>query len=130
MAATDVEFERSSGTAEQLPKGAASDLNAALPTKQPSAPEVQVAVPQMANPADYVPSYQAEDDDMAFVTGPTTRPDEPVTTGIFPGRSEPLSPSVAKALPQMSMMAARPDASPEFRAMVAYLVREAQAGGG
>jgi len=40
MAATDMEFEQNAGTPDQLPQGAASDLNAALPeTGEPHPPE-------------------------------------------------------------------------------------------
>ena len=126
MAATDMEFEQNAGTPEQMPQGAATELNEALPTtKTPTEPESVVDMPiEYAKPADFEPGYQAEDEDMGFVTGPTTRPQEAVTAGTTaPARTQ-LSPEVRRNLPALVRLASRPDASEDLKALVAFLVRQ------
>ena len=128
MAATDMEIEQNAGTPEQLPQGEASALNEALPTtKTPTEPESLVEeVPiEYAQPSDYEPTYAPEDEDMSFVTGPTTRPDEGVTTGTTaPQLRVQLSADVRRQLPALARLAARPDASNDLKALVAFLLRQ------
>ena len=126
MAATDMEIEQNAGTPEQLPQGEASALNEALPTtKTPAEPEALVETPiEYAPPSDYEPTYTPEDEDMSFVTGPTTRPDEGVTTGTTAPTRTGLSPEVRRNLPALVRLASRPDASADLKALVAFLIRQ------
>src|ERR1051326_4413718 len=85
MAAEDITFQADQGTPEQLPQGAATQLNDALPTETASPPETaagpEAAAPQPATPADYEPKFTPATDDESFLVGPTTRPAEPLTAG-------------------------------------------------
>jgi hypothetical protein len=122
MAATDLEFQANQGTPEQLPQGAATQLNEANPQPadqgQATAPAEEI---QPAQPADYEPQYQPATDDEEFLTGPTTRPDEDVTAGAVMGDRVP--PHVRSQLPALQAAADAPGASAELQALVSYLSR-------
>src|SRR3990170_3392366 len=131
MAATDATFEQSAGTPEQLPQGAATELNEALPTATPGEPEssaeeaaAEVEVPvEPALPQDFDPMFAPETEEDDFIAGPTLSPDEPQTVGAV--RRAPLSPRVRRSLPLLQQLAAEPDSSPQLRALVALLLPEA-----
>lgn len=135
MAATDTTFQQDSGTPGQLPQGAATELNNALPTETASAPasdaeaaaseaaaEQEVPV-EMAAPADYEPVFQPASEEDDFIAGPTLRPDEPQTLGT--SRRAPIPANVRRSLPVLQRLAAEPGASPQLIALVALLTREA-----
>lgn len=139
MAATDVEFEQGAGSPEQLPQGATQELNAALPTSTASEPvsEAEAAagaagaaapveeVPiEPALPQDYDPVWAPETEEDDFIAGPTLSPEEPQSVGA--GRRQPLSAQVRRSLPLLQQMAAEPGASPQLRALVSLMLREAQ----
>jgi hypothetical protein len=128
MSVPEAEFQQGGGTPEQLPQGAAQGLNeglAQVPEEggAPAAAPLEEEVPETATPADYEPAYQPETDDDAFLTGPTTRPDEPVTAGVNDRADIPAS--LRRALPLLVDAANTPGASPQLRSLVNFLVREA-----
>lgn len=103
--------------------GEATALNqavAAIPDQgqQPQMPEEQV---QPAQAADYEPQFEPMTEDEAFLTGPSTRPDEALTTGTTPQPRVP--PHVRKQLPALQAAAQAPGASAELQALVSYLLR-------
>ena len=126
MAATDITYQQDAGDPNQLQQGAASELNAALPTETASAPQsdaeaaaAQAAamVPvQPAVPADYQPQYQPQTEDEQLLFDQTARPNEPLLAGVSPDRSIP--PQLAGVLPLLSAWAAEPDAPPQLKALV------------
>ena len=62
-----------------------------------------------------------EDDSLLF--GPTTRPNEHVTTGSFPpGKMPPPTRAVTRALPALVRASKDPDASPQLKEMVRLLM--------
>ena len=137
MSATDMEFQKGTGP-EQLPAGAATEANAQLPTLTASQPDPMAGAPEAAAPAapedgaedlvpaqaaDYNPIYQPQSEDEAFLTDPTTRPDEAQWVGTGPQPT--LPPAVARQLPALQRAAAEPGASPELQVLVAYLLRRA-----
>ena len=132
------QVQQGAGTAEQLPQGEATALNEAMPTGtelaasgQPedqvpttgAAPAEDTAEPDFAAQSDYEPQYQPEGEDDDFVTGPTTRPDEPVTTGAFGGPRRGLSPDLVAALPVFEEAANLPDAPPQIRILMGALAQ-------
>lgn len=135
MAAEDLAVEQSteSGPGSDLPQGAASELNAALPTQTVSEGEMieapgaegEAADLEMAEASDYEPMYVPEDDDDAFITGPTIRPDEPVTMGVTAASPRRLSPDLLRHLPDITAAAAMPGASATLKTVADFLVREA-----
>jgi hypothetical protein len=133
MARTDAEFEQGAGTAEQLPQGATEQLNEALPTTTPGEPETALEAttepsgaipePELAMPQDFEPVYAPESEEDDFIAGPTLSPDEPQTVGAT--RRVQVPPNVRRSLPLLQQMAAEPSASPQLRALVSLLLREA-----
>ncbi len=135
------QVQQNAGTADQLQKGEAGALNDAMPTGtelaasgqpdvalQPQAtgaapPEQDMSEPDLAAQSDYEPQYQPEGADDDFVTGPTTRPDEPVTTGAFGGPRRGLSPDLVAALPVFEEAANLPDAPPQIRVLMGALAQ-------
>lgn len=132
-------FQASEGSPEQLPRGAAAAANEgtnvvapdpieaavslteeeAMPAPE-AAPEEDVPV-EPATPQDFLPEFQAETEDEAFLTSPTLRPDEAQTVGTAPQRA--LAPNVRRNLGLLQQAAASPTASPQLRALVQYLLR-------
>lgn len=133
MGATDAEFEQGAPGAEQLPQGATEQLNEALPTTTPGEPETALEVttepsgalpePEYALPQDFEPTFAAETEEDDFIAGPTFNPDEPQTVGAT--RRIQVPPNVRRSLPILQQMAAEPTASPQLRALVSLLLREA-----
>lgn len=126
------EFQAGEGTPDQLPRGEATAVNEAN-TPQAKAPEAAKAPmeedtsePEMAAPADYEPLHQPEGDDEAFITGPTTRPDESVSTGAFARGPRSLSPRLAAAMPMFADAASLPDAPPQLLTLMALLAQDAE----
>ena len=140
MAAEDVAVQQdtASGPGADLPQGAASEVNAALPTQtvpdasgQPGAVEGGAAAadtsePEVAQPSDYEPMYTPETDDEQFITGPTTRPDESVSTGAFARGPKSLSPRLAGAMPLFVAASELPDAPPQLRVLMSLLAADAE----
>ena len=130
MAATDAEFQQNAPRAEQLPQGAASQLNEALPTTTPGEPEVAAAPaaeavePEFAMPQDYEPTYAPENEEDQFLVGPTLRPDEDITTGARYRTG--LDNGVKASLPFLQSAAAEASSSEELRALVGLLLRESE----
>ena len=136
------------GPSTALPEGAAAEVNANL--TEPSVPtgesidvpvpssgpdsggaeapaaEEDTSEPEMALDADYEPLYEPESESDAFVTGPTTRPEESVTTGAFAGTVRPLSPKLSAAMPVFVEAASLPDAPEQLKILVALLSRDAE----
>jgi len=133
MAAEDVEFQQNAPEAGQLPQGAVGQLNEALPTTTPAEPETALEAttepsgalpePEYALPQDYEPVYAPETEEDDFIAGPTLSPDEPQTVGAT--RRVRVPPNVRRSLPLLQQMAAEPTASPQLRALVSLLLREA-----
>lgn len=135
MAAEDITVQQDtgSGPGQSLPQGAASEVNANLPTETVSGPGEALAapaedqagadagLPEPAQPSDYEPVFQPENDDEDFLTGPTTRPDEPVTTGAFGGGRTALPPDAPTWMPVFVEAAQLPDAPPQLKALVRIL---------
>lgn len=143
MAELSVQQGTEGGPSTSLPQGAASEVNANLTeTTAPTGESIDVPVPsaapesggaeapaaaedtsepELAADTDYEPIYTPEGEDDVFITGPTTRPDENVTTGAFAGGVRPLSPELAAALPTFVEAASMPDAPEQLRALVALL---------
>jgi hypothetical protein len=127
------EYQAGFGGPDQLPFGAVSDVNASLPNlgraggNIPGAlSEAEVADRQAvapAEPSDYEPAYTPETDDDAFITGPTTRPDESQSVGAE--LTDRLPGHVRTQLPALQRAAAEPGASAQLQALVAYLLRTA-----
>jgi hypothetical protein len=126
------EVKAEQGTANQLPQGEATALNEAMPAEL--APEELAAAPEggqaaeddtseplAAEPSDYEPIYTPETDDEQFLVGPTTRPDEPVTTGAFAGAPASLPPDAAAWMPVFAQAAMLPDAPPQLKTLVRLL---------
>ncbi len=89
----------------------------------PLAPGEEDVPVEPAAPGDFLPEYQPETDDDVFLTGPTRRPDEAQTAGTEPRRG--LAPNVRRNINLLQEAAASPNASPELRALVSYLIRNA-----
>lgn len=147
MAETD--FVASEGSAEQLPRGAATQLNentnvqppepVALPetpvegtgaTESPAGGEPGMEGPEEgsedlleAENADFEPVYEPEDEDDEFIVGPTGRPGEAQWVGAQSRRTLPAA--VNRHLTTLQEAAAMPGASPELVALVKYLLRKA-----
>jgi hypothetical protein len=127
----DVQYELAAGTPDQLQQGAASELNAGLPTENPQAPEAAVEAPAEAAPelapaeaADHEPIFEPTTDDEAFITGPTTRPDEGQFVGAMDTQTK-LTPVIRKQLPALQRAAAEPGSSQELQNLVAFLLKQA-----
>lgn len=135
-----VRQDTASGPGNDLPQGAASEVNAALPTQSVSegqtieapAPADQAAAaedtsePEVAQPSDYEPIYTPESEDEQFITGPTTRPDESVSTGAFVRGPMSLSPRLSAAMPLFVAAAELPDAPPQLRVLMSLLAQDAE----
>lgn len=132
------EVRANQGTADQLPPGAAATLNESMPAdlapqelagpqngtsadSGASSENADTSLPEPAAPSDYEPIYTPEGDDDAFITGPSTRPNESVTTGAFAGLRPSLSPELAAAVPLFVEAADLPDAPEQLRVLVALL---------
>ena len=123
MAATDITYQQDAGDPNQLPQGAASELNAALPTETASPPSsgaeaaaAQVVPVQPAVPADYQPQYQPQTEDEQLLFDQTARPNEPLLAGL--GQDRAIPPQLAAVLPQLAAWASEPDAPPQLKALV------------
>lgn len=132
MAAEDATFQMDSGSPEQLPQGAASELNASLPTEGPitapaaegAAPAEEAAAPVL-EPADpNALRYSPQDDDERFLTDPSLYPDEPITAGT--GRRN-IPPEVLRNLPLLVQAAQAPGASVELQTLVSLILAEVNA---
>lgn len=127
------EIRANEGTADQLPRGEATKLNEAMPSTlapeelAPTSPE-EAAAPdlELADATDYEPQFAAETDDEDFITGPTSKPDEAVTTGVtaMPNAAR-VPPSLLRALPSFVAAASMPGTSEQMRFVAAFLAREA-----
>jgi hypothetical protein len=124
------EVRAAQGTVDQLPQGAAATLNEALPSElapeglappETGAPAEDTSEPLLAEPSDYEPIFTPESDDEAFLTGPTTRPNEPITQGAFAGPPASLPPDAASWMPVFAEAAQLPDAPPQLKALVKLL---------
>jgi hypothetical protein len=60
------------------------------------------------------------DDDEEFLFGPTTRPDEPVTSGAV-ARFAPAPKTLGSVVDKLLLAAAQPDAPPELHAFIRLL---------
>ena len=127
--ATDATFQADQGTPDQLPQGAATELNAALPTqgtvtgsatqKEADAASAQALQPiQRATQADYQPQYQPQSEADQTLFDPTTRPDEPLLAGLNQDRMPPPGTS----LPLLLAMANDPNAPPQLQILVDQLL--------
>ncbi len=109
---------------DQLPQGEAKQLNdqlASTPpppdTAQPVAPQQQQqALPAAASPNDYQPQFTPQNEGDQFITGPTTRPNEPQTVGAH--QQLPVPQAVLDAMPAFVEAAQAPDAPPQLQALV------------
>jgi hypothetical protein len=126
MSTPEPEFQQGAGEATQLPQGAATQLNDAMaevPTPQDDTQLAQDSGVELAQPSDYEPQFQADNEDEAFITGPTTRPDEPVTAGI-PTGADAIPPDVIRNLPLLQRAAQEPGADPNLQTLVALVLHE------
>jgi hypothetical protein len=118
-------YKAQQGTKDQMPRGEAQQLNEALATVQEAGPVQAAQVespPEQASPADYEPQYTPETDGEQFITGPTLRPDEPVTTGtVSPTGGMPEH--LKNVLPVFEDAASRPDAPPQLKLLVQLMQR-------
>jgi hypothetical protein len=128
MSTPEPEFRRGTGP-DALPQGEAQNLNDAMaevPAQQEqgaTAPTPEDSGVELAQPSDYEPIYEPETDDDLFLTGPTTRPDEPVTTGIPTGAAG-VPADVIRNLPLLQRAAQEPGADPKLQTLVALVLRE------
>ena len=99
-----------------MPYGSVGPANAARPGQQPQQRQTQ---PQQTQ------GSPIED----FLFGATQRPTEPVTAGApfgpGPGGPEGVPDTVLRALPLLQRLATDPDAPPQLRDMVRFLVYRA-----
>jgi len=115
---------------DQLPQGAATDINTApvgTPPQdvQPAAPAAPAPQqPQAAIPADFEPKFVPQGDDETYITGPTTRPNESVTAGAS-SRQRGISASLRRDLPALVHASTQPGAPEQMRFIVDFLIREA-----
>jgi hypothetical protein len=137
-------FVANEGDPNQLPRGEALTLNENTNVEAPEPLDIadqptEEAPPAEAAPesgplegeddlgpagaADFDPLFQPMTDEEEFLTGPTTRPDEAQFVGS--GVQRGLPPTVRRRLAQLQEAASDPEASPELRALVAYLIRSA-----
>lgn len=117
MAEADVEYERSVGSGEQLPQGAAASLNAQAQAVPPPEP---APMPELAQgePADYRPAD--EEDEILF--GDATGAGRQMPAG--PGRLGRVPPEVVRKLPALARAASSPDAPPSLVALYRLTLRE------
>ena len=147
MAETNI--PASEGSPEQLPRGAATQLNentnlqapepvalsqgpveATGATETPAGggdgtqgPEEGSEDLQPAEAADYEPLFEPGSEDEEFITSPTSRPDEAQWVGAQSKRTLPQA--VRRHLGPLQEAAAMPGASPELVSLVKYLLRQA-----
>jgi len=129
--APDVQYEQAAGTPDQMQQGDATELNAGLPTENPTAPEAAVEVTQPeatdelldAEPTDFEPLYEPASDDETFITGPTTRPDEAQFVGAMDTKTR-LTPVIRQQLPALQRAASEPGSSQELQNLVAFLLKQ------
>jgi hypothetical protein len=128
MSTPEVELKKGTGP-DQLPQGAAQELNANMPTPtelEPKGLEAPVQedatqqFPDEATPADFEPLFEPATDDEMFITGPTTKPDESQLVGTEPVRQ--LPPVVRRQLPLLQRAAAEPGASADLQVLVRWLL--------
>ncbi len=140
-------YQANAGSAEQLPRGAATAANEGVnveapapieeaPTEAP-APEDQQAVGMDmpmdgeedladAAPTDGEPAYEPQSEAEQFITGPSLRPDEGVTAGVTALPNENYIPEdLRRAMPSLVAASQQPGASPLMQTIVAWIVREA-----
>ena len=104
----------------EMPYGTVGPANAARPQR---APQAQQQAAGGTNPA----SPEEE-----FLFGPTLRPTEPLTAGapFGPGPGSPLDGGVPehlrRALPMLQQMTLDPQAPPQLRVIVDYLLHKAR----
>ena len=138
MAEPQPGYTANEGSPNQLPRGEATDLNegtnivapdpiqaavsltAPEGMPEPAPPEEDVPV-EPAAPEDFLPDFEPATEDEAFLTSPTLRPDEAQTVGTTPRRG--LAPVVKRNIGLLQQAAALPNASPELRALVQFLLR-------
>lgn len=140
MADQQPQVTANEGSADQLPRGAATDLNAAMPSPtelaaggEPTPPEgVSAPTPTEqvdmsgfgpADAQDWLGQYEPTTEDEAFIVGPTGRPDESQTVGTTP--VSPVSAQVRYSLPALQRAAEEPGASETLKALVANIARRA-----
>jgi hypothetical protein len=145
MTTPEPEFQQGAGEPTQLEQGAATQLNevqseaqnqlrisdpqhamATVPSPDQAQDPAQVAQDsgvELAQASDYEPQFQADNEDDAFITGPTTRPNEPVTTGI-PTGADSIPAEVLRNLPLLQRAAQEPGADPNLQTLVALVLHE------
>ena len=134
-------FTADEGSPNQLPRGAATELNDGTNVVAPEplalappAAEAQATSEGQdatvlegaedlapAQPADYEPIFEPGSEGEDFVTGPTNRPGEAQYVGAGPRPT--LSPQVRAQLPALQAAASEPGASIELQTLVKYLLR-------
>jgi len=141
MAEPQPGFTANEGDPNQLPRGEALLLNentnvqapepldiADQPTEEapPEAPAGPLDGEDDLSPAgaaDFDPLFQPMTDEEEFLTAPTARPGEAQFVGSEVQRGVPAN--VRRRLEHLQEAASDPDASPQLRALVAYLIRSA-----
>ena len=124
MAEPEPGVRANQGTPEQLPKGEAQRLNEETNVEAPEPiilPEEEPVDLGLAGPGDFEPVFEPETEDEEFITGPSTRPDEPQYIGS--AQSTPISPQVRRMLPVLERAANDPEASQSLKDMVRYILR-------
>ena len=130
------------GPSTSLPQGGAAQVNAVLPeTTVPGGEMIDVPLPvtgeegtlgeetadlELAGPDDYEPAYTPEDEDDAFITGPSDRPDESILEGVqaMPNANQ-TTESLRRSLPSLVAASNAPGAPENMRVIVRFLTREA-----
>lgn len=144
----DANYTANEGSANQLPRGAATELNQNTDIQAPEGLEVAIEAPsegtgatesdsgaqggiqgpedgsedlQPAEAADFEPLYEPQSEDEEFLIGPSGRPDEAQWVGANDRRVLPAA--VRRHIGPLQEAAAMPGASPELIALVQYLLR-------
>jgi hypothetical protein len=124
--APDVQYEQAAGTPDQMPQGQASELNAGLPTENPTAPApIPIAFPSesedTAGQPQFAPSPGSDVEQILFGEPDGT---EPTTPELPPGR---LPDSVVRWLATMKSAANEPTSPDSLRAIYTAAVNSLDA---
>jgi hypothetical protein len=140
--ANDPQFRMNTGTPNQLPKGAAQDLNeaAAAAAPQDTSPfdieeagagdvaadqgeEETAPGPIQTSPRGSIRAQGGMNEDDKLVFGKTSRPNEPLTTGS-PANPKSIPPGLASQLSGLISIAKDPNAPPSIKALVRILAHD------
>ena len=117
----EVPIEQGPPSPDQLPKGAAKDLNAGQALAQQAQAQNPPLKIQPPNPADHGPVPVGPDDSALF--GPPSQAEAGRTgPAVMPSQAPP--PNMAQILPTLVAVAKQPDAPPQIKALLSILMTQ------